>query len=130
MNRQPSEYAPLRRLRMPAAQGAVILLLLFAGLFRGAPAVASASQGETVPVTEESFRNRLVAGSIENIKGNFRGAARTYQQLLSEQPSSAALNYALSKAYAGLGAADSARIYAEKSVQLDPSNKYYIGYLA
>ncbi|NTU96478.1 MAG: tetratricopeptide repeat protein [Chlorobiaceae bacterium] len=116
---------------MPALSGKpVILTILQLWLFLFLPVTACAASADTLSTNGESFRNRFVAGSFESIKGNFRAAARTYQKLLEEEPSNAALNYALSKAFAGIGEADSARIYAEKSVQLDPSNKFYIGFLA
>jgi tetratricopeptide (TPR) repeat protein len=107
-----------------------LLLIILCWLSCSSSGLADTLSRENDPPSDESFVNRLVAASFQNIKGNFRGAERLCQQLLVEHPSSAALNYALSKAYVGLGVADSARIYAEKSLQFDPSNKYYTAYLA
>jgi tetratricopeptide (TPR) repeat protein len=115
----------------PAFYGVkALMLIILCCFFCASSCLADPVSGQNTSLADESFVNRLVAASLQNIKGNFRGAERLCQQLLVEQPSSAALNYALSKAYVGLGVADSARIYAEKSLQFDPSNKYYTGYLA
>ncbi len=78
----------------------------------------------------ESLKREFVIASLQSAKGEYRGAADRYQKLLSVQPSNAAIHYALSKAYFGLGVLDSARLHSEKSVSLNPGNKYYLGYLA
>ncbi|NTV04890.1 MAG: tetratricopeptide repeat protein [Chlorobiaceae bacterium] len=78
----------------------------------------------------ENLKREFVIASLQSAKGEYRGAADRYQKLLSVQPSNAAIHYALSKAYFGLGVLDSARLHSEKSVSLNPDNKYYLGYLA
>jgi len=70
-------------------------------------------------------RREVVAASLQSAKGEYQGAIERYQKLLITQPNNAALHYALSNAYLGLGIIDSARSHSEKSVQLDPDNKYY-----
>jgi tetratricopeptide (TPR) repeat protein len=70
-------------------------------------------------------RGELVAASLQSVKGDYQGAVDRYRKLLVTQPNNGALHYALSNAYLGLGIIDSARVHSEKSVQLDPDNKYY-----
>ncbi len=70
-------------------------------------------------------RREVVAASLQSAKGEYQGAIDRYQKLLITQPNNAALHYALSNAYMDLGIIDSARVHSEKSVQLDPDNKYY-----
>lgn len=86
------------------------------------------------PIVSDSLaevsKREFVAASLESVKGEYIGAAERYRKLLTLQPSNAAIHYALSKAWAGLGVLDSARYYSEKSVLLNPDNKYYTGYLA
>jgi tetratricopeptide (TPR) repeat protein len=78
----------------------------------------------------EASKREFFAASLQNVKGEYREAADRYRTLLTSQPSNAALHYALSKAWAGLGVLDSARLHSEKSVSLNPDNKYYAGFLA
>ncbi|MEI6756729.1 MAG: tetratricopeptide repeat protein [Chlorobium sp.] len=78
----------------------------------------------------EAAKREFVMASLLSTKGEYRGAVDGYRKLLPVQPSNAALHYALSKAYVGLGAIDSARMYSEKSVQLSSGNKYYLRFLA
>lgn len=70
-------------------------------------------------------RRELVAASLQSIKGDYQGAVDRYRKLLMTQPNNAALHYALANACMDLGSIDSARVHSEKSVQLDPDNKYY-----
>ncbi len=78
----------------------------------------------------ESTKRELVAAALQSAKGEYDGAVDRYRKLLTAQPSQAALHFALSKAYASLGVLDSARLYSEKSVTLNPGNKYYLRLLA
>ncbi len=75
-------------------------------------------------------KREFVVASLQSVKGEYRDAVVRYGRLLSAQPSNAAIYYALSKAWVGLGVLDSARIYSEKSVLLNPGNKFYLGFLA
>jgi len=78
----------------------------------------------------EATKRELVTATLLSAKGEYHEAVERYRTLLIAQPSNAALNYALSKAYVGLGVLDSARLYSEKSVLLNPGNKYYLRLLA
>jgi len=73
----------------------------------------------------DAHRRAFVAATLHNARGDYRDAAERYRQLLSEQPSNAAIHYALSNAYVGLGMLDSAQVHSEKSVQLNPDNRSY-----
>ncbi len=124
---------PLLTRHLCSAAGRVaraFLLCLFIVLPVSAPVVALADVGGSDKFAEEAFRERFVSASFENVKGNYRKAAEGFLKLLVEQPSNAAAHYALSKAYLALGLADSARAHAEQSLLFDPSNKYYVAYLA
>jgi len=78
----------------------------------------------------EAAKREFAAASFLSAKEDYRGAADRYQKLLTVDSSNAAINYALSKAYVGLGVIDSARQFSEKSVLLNPGNKYYLRFLA
>ena len=78
----------------------------------------------------EATKREIVAASLQSAKGEYHEAVSRYRKLLAAQPSNAALHYALSQAYIGLGVIDSARLYSEKSVILNPGNKYYLRLLA
>jgi tetratricopeptide (TPR) repeat protein len=78
----------------------------------------------------EAAKREFVAASLQSVKGEYREAAERYQKLLITQPSNAAIHYALSKAFLALGTLDSARLFSEKSVLLNPDNIYYTGFLA
>ena len=78
----------------------------------------------------EGSKREFAIASLLNTKGEYRGAAERYRKLLTAQPENAAIYYALSKAYVGLGVLDSARLQSEKSVLLNPGNEYYAGFLA
>jgi len=78
----------------------------------------------------ETSKREFVAASLLCAKDEYRGAADRYRKLLAVDPANAAIHYALSKVYLGLGIIDSARIHSEKSVLLNPANKYYLKFLA
>lgn len=101
-------------------------LLLFSGL-SSVPVLSATTVSDSLA---EASTRELVAASLQSAKGDYRGAVERYRKLLTTQPSNAAIHYALSKAWVGLGLLDSARLYSEKSVSLNPRNKYYAGFLA
>lgn len=90
------------------------------------PVLSVKESDSLAEVSEREF----VAASLQNVKGDYPGAVERYRKLLVVQPANAALHYALSKAYLGLGILDSARVHAEKSFLYDPGNKYYLRVLA
>ncbi|MEI6691279.1 MAG: tetratricopeptide repeat protein [Chlorobium sp.] len=91
------------------------------------PALSGSSQSDSLA---QASTREFVAASLLSAQGNYRSAANRYLKLLTVEPSNAAIHYALSKAYLSLGVLDSARIYSEKSVLLNPGNKYYLSVLA
>ncbi len=111
------------------------VLMLLAALFCPLLLLASAPKpvlhGSMVPDSlAEASKREFVVASLQSAKGEYREAIARYGRLLNAQPSNAAIHYALSKAWVGLGVLDSARIYSEKSVLLNPGNTCYLGFLA
>ncbi len=74
----------------------------------------------------DDHRREFVAALLQSAKGDNQNAVERYAKLLMTDPDNAALHYALSRAYIALGSIDSARVHSEKSVQLNPDNKYYV----
>ena len=113
--------------------GSLLFLVVIFSLFPLSACTSSvpviSDSGATDSVAEASVKEFAIA-SLLNTKGEYRGAAERYRKLLTAQPGNAAIYYALSKAYVGLGVLDSARLYSEKSVLLNPGNEYYAGFLA
>ena len=107
--------------------GSIFGMLFFSACTSPVPVVSGNTGSDSLA---EASEREFVAASLQSAKGEYRGAAQRYGKLLTSQPSNAAIHYALSKAYAGLGVLDSARLYGEKSVLLNPRNKYYAGFLA
>lgn len=106
---------------------AISSVLLFSGCASSKPVLS----GSTVPDSVvEASKREFVAASLKSAKGDYREAVERYRKLLHDQPSNAAIHYALSKAWVALGVPDSARLYSEKSVLLNPRNKYYTAFLA
>jgi tetratricopeptide (TPR) repeat protein len=79
---------------------------------------------------DESSKREFVSALLLNVKGEHLQAVERFRQILKREPSNAAVNFALSRSFAGLGISDSASIYSEKSVRLDQSNIYYLQFLA
>ncbi len=132
MRSRPAEFRALRNNRSAFSfllfLGACLASLFFLSACASSRPVAP---GRIVPDSlAEALKREFVAASLQCVKGEFRGAVERYGRLLGAQPSNAAIHYALSKAWAGLGVLDSARIYSEKSVLLNPGNTSYLGFLA
>ncbi|NHQ59121.1 tetratricopeptide repeat protein [Chlorobium sp. BLA1] len=120
---------------IPAVRHAVHFMLLFSAFLAitlsgcsSEPVVAGRSL--KADSLSESKRREFVAALLLNVKGEHRAAVDRYRALLQSDASSPAINYALSRSFYGIGVSDSARFYSEKSVKLDPSNTYYLRYLA
>lgn len=132
MRSQIAELPALRKSR--SAFSSLLLLgsvLAFLLLFSACVSSRPAAPGSIVPDSlAEASKREFVVASLLSAKGDFRGAVERYERLLGVQPSTAAIHYALSKAWVGLGALDSARLYSEKSVLLNPGNTSYLGFLA
>jgi len=117
------------RLALCALRFLVVLssLILFSACASSRPVVP----GRIVPDSlAEASKREFVAASLQHTKGEYQGAVERYSRLLNSQPSTAAIHYALSKAWVGLGVLDSARIHSEKSVSLNSGNTYYQEFLA
>lgn len=105
----------------------VIALILLSACFSSSVLSGSPMVPDSL---SDATEREVVAASLLSAKGDYRGAVDRYQKLLSAHPTQAAFHYALSKAYLSLGVLDSARLYSEKSVALQPGNKYYLRLLA
>jgi tetratricopeptide (TPR) repeat protein len=131
MRSRTAELPPSRN--MGFSFGFLLLLAAITSLFSLSACTSSvpviSDSGVKDSLAEVSEKEFTIA-SLLNIKGEYRGAAERYRKLLTAQPENAAIHYALSKAYVGLGVLDSARLYSEKSVLLNPDNEYYVGFLA
>jgi tetratricopeptide (TPR) repeat protein len=89
---------------------------------------ALASTGTLRPSADE--KRQFIQGSFLSMKGDYWGAIDLFRKLKNTRPSDAAVHYALSKAYLSLSVLDSARVYGENAVRIDPSNRHYLTYLA
>jgi tetratricopeptide (TPR) repeat protein len=69
-------------------------------------------------------------GLFLDMKENFEGAIASFRKVMAFRPADPAVRYSISKAYYRLGKLDSARVYCEAAVRLDPSNRHYLRYLA
>ena len=107
--------------------GSALLTIFFLSSCSSRPVLSGKPPSDTLL---EASKREFVAASLLSAKEEYRSAADAYLKLLMLEPSNAAIHYALSKAYAGLGLIDSARQHSEKSVVLDSTNKYYLRYLA
>lgn len=65
-----------------------------------------------------------------DIKGDHQGAIEGFRQVMSLLPGEPAVRFAVSRAYLQLAVLDSARVYGEAAVKLDPNNSHYLRYLA
>jgi len=107
-----------RRSAKPPVFFAVLLLLCL-------PEPLFSQQLTTADSLADASKREFVSASLLNMKGASQEAVDRYRKLLQAQPDNAALHYALSRAYVGIGAIDSARVHSEKSVQLNPENSAY-----
>lgn len=85
-----------------------------------------------VPDTvETNAKNRFVRGLLLAEKGDFWRAVDVFRTVRPSASSArAAVHDAMARAFLELGVADSARIHAEKAVETDPENRYYLRMLA
>ncbi|NTW53301.1 MAG: tetratricopeptide repeat protein [Chlorobaculum sp.] len=113
----------------------VRLLLLLAALFSAgllaSPAKAAVSRDSTATSSaEDDLMPDYVQALLLDMKGDYWGAIDVFQKVKARRPANAAVKYSISKAYFRLAVLDSARVYGEAAVKLDPSNRHYLRYLA
>jgi tetratricopeptide (TPR) repeat protein len=109
----------------------VLLFLLAAGTVTAhtaagkqpAPALSPASRSE-------NDMQQYVRGNFLALKGDYWGAIDHFRRIAERQPENGAVRYSLSKAFFNLAVLDSARLYGEHAVRLEPDNLHYIRYLA
>lgn len=72
-----------------------------------------------------------IKGSFQAMKGDYWGAIETFRKITTASPAeAAAVRYSISKAFASLSVADSARVHGEAAVRLDAGNSHYVRHLA
>ena len=111
----------------------VLLLFLASFFFIGCAGSASAGKQGKVPadsILAGTSRELFVKGSLSAVKGDYEAAIAKFREVLVAEPENAAVYFSLSKTYVALTMPDSARHYAEKAVQYNPSNIYYRQLLA
>jgi len=122
--------------RIGAFRWLLSLLALLAGVVLSAfPAMASVSGNSTAPdsaavVTVQDPLSDYVQGLFLDMKGDYWGAIDIFRKVLVRKPADPAVHYSISQSYYRLAVLDSARVYGEAAVRLDPSNRYYLRYLA
>jgi Flp pilus assembly protein TadD len=117
----------------PSSARAAVALLLFILLF-----MVSCSSSPVRRAELEARRDSLDAvmereflkASFLDARGDYSGAIKGYRELLRRQPMNAALYFSTAKAFLSLGELDSARVYGERCVQLNASNRHALGLLA
>lgn len=80
--------------------------------------------------SEEESTAAYVHGLFLDLKGDHHGALESYRNVMKQLPREPAVKYAVSRAYAYLAMPDSAKVYGEEAVKLEPGNRYYLLYLA
>jgi tetratricopeptide (TPR) repeat protein len=122
--------------RIGAFWRSLALLALFAVAALWAfPAMASASRDSTATsrdsaVSASDVLPEYVQGLFLDMKGDYWGAIDTFRKVMAKKPGDAAVSYSISKSYLHLTVLDSARVYGEAAVRLDPANRHYLRYLA
>ena len=122
--------------RIGAFRRSLALLVLFAiAALWAFPAKAAVSRDSTAarPATstaEADLMPDYVQGLLLDMKGDYWGAIDVFRRVMAQRPADAAVKYSISKSYFRLAVLDSARVYGEAAVRLDPANRHYLRYLA
>lgn len=120
--------------RIGAFQRRFTLLALIAITALSAlPVKASVSRDSASPDSAAAAQDLLpdyVQGLILDMKGDYWGAIDVFRRVMAHRPADAAVKYSISKAWYRLAVLDSAKVYGDAAVKLDPSNRHYLRYLA
>ena len=109
---------------------ALLALLAVAALW-AFPAKAALNRDSTAASAAESdLLTDYAHGLFLDMKGDYWGAIDALQKVSARQTANAAVKYSISKSYFSLAVLDSAKVYGEAAVRLDPSNRHYLRYLA
>lgn len=125
-----------RENRIVAFRRSLALLALIAVTALSAlPAKASVSRDSSATHASSSVEAAdpmpdYVQGLILDMKGDYWGAIDLFRRVMARRPADAAVKYSISKAWYRLAVLDSAKVYGEAAVRLDPSNRHYLRYLA
>ena len=122
--------------RIGAFRRSLALLALFAiAALWAFPAKAAVSRDSTADspaasTAETDLMPDYVQGLLLDMKGDYWGAIEVFRRVMAQRPADAAVKYSISKSYFRLAVLDSARVYGEAAVRLDPANRHYLRYLA
>ena len=122
--------------RIGAFRRSLALLALFAiAALWAFPAKAAVSRDSTADspaasTAETDLMPDYVQGLLLDMKGDYWGAIDLFRRVMAQRPADAAVKYSISKSYFRLAVLDSARVYGEAAVRLDPANRHYLRYLA
>jgi len=89
-----------------------------------------AGRSESLPVEASAVLSDYVHGLLLDMKGDYWGAIDTFRKVMLLRPADAAVRYSISRSWHRLAVLDSARVYAEAAVRLEPANRHYLRYLA
>lgn len=71
-----------------------------------------------------------VQALLLEMKGDYWGAIEGLRKVMTALPDEPAVRFSISQSYRHLAVLDSARVYGQAAVKLDPSNPHYLRYLA
>ncbi|RXK89118.1 tetratricopeptide repeat protein [Chlorobaculum sp. 24CR] len=125
---RPCRIAVFRRL-------VALLALLVGAALSASPAKAASSRESTATSSTSTAAAsdglpEYAQGLFLDMKGDYWEAIDLFRKVIAKTPGNAAVNYSISKSWLRLAVLDSARVYGEAAVKLDPSNRYYLRYLA
>jgi tetratricopeptide (TPR) repeat protein len=98
-----------------------------------AEAAVSRDSSATRPASSVAAEDAMpdyVHGLFLDMKGDYWGAIDLFRKVMAQRPADAAIKYSISKSWYRLAVLDSAKVYGEAAVKLDPANSYYTRYLA
>jgi tetratricopeptide (TPR) repeat protein len=87
-------------------------------------------KGDSIPVEASAAISDYVKALLLDMKGDYWGAIDTFRKVMAQRPADAAVRYSMSRSWHRLAVLDSARVYGEAAIRLDPGNRHYLRYLA
>ncbi|NTW62979.1 MAG: tetratricopeptide repeat protein [Chlorobiaceae bacterium] len=115
--------------------GIVIACIMLPVFLSGCSSVTSAAKSSSSAVfqehiTAEQTKGEFITASFLAAKGDYWAAIDYYRRVFKKDPGNAAVSYFMAKAFSALDVSDSAMVYSEKAVSLNPDNLYYLKLLA
>ncbi|MBN1929487.1 MAG: tetratricopeptide repeat protein [Chlorobiaceae bacterium] len=88
----------------------------------------------SIPARAAADREKLMPAYVQalllDMKGDYWGAIDGLGKVMAALPDEPAVRFSISQSYRRLGVPDSAKVYAESALKLDPANPHYLRYLA